>query len=42
MVTIVTYEDQYRDEVLDLVLHVQNVEHVVGIDLEEQPDILDI
>ena len=40
--TIVTYEDQYRDEVLDLVLHVQNVEYVVGIDLEDQPDILDI
>lgn len=40
--TIVRYEDRHRDEVIDLVLHVQNAEYGVGISIDEQPDILDI
>lgn len=36
------YEDRYKKEVIDLILHVQNDEYGVGISTEEQPDILDI
>ena len=36
------YDDRYRQEVIDLILHVQNVEYGVGISIEDQPDILDI
>lgn len=36
------YEDRYKKEVIDLILHVQNAEYDVGISTEEQPDILDI
>ena len=36
------YDDRYKEEVIDLILHVQNVEYDVGISAEEQPDILDI
>ena len=40
MITI--YDDRYKEEVINLILHVQNVEYGVGISAEEQPDILDI
>lgn len=40
MITI--YDDSYKEEVIKLILHVQNVEYEVGISVEEQPDILDI
>ncbi|WP_342043593.1 GNAT family N-acetyltransferase [Bacillus sp. OTU2372] len=40
MITI--YDDRYEEEVINLILHVQNVEYGVGISVEEQPDILDI
>jgi len=40
MITI--YDDTYKEEVINLILHVQNVEYGVGISVEEQPDILDI
>ena len=39
---IVLYEDKYKEAVIQLILHVQNVEAGVGISVEEQPDILDI
>lgn len=39
---IQVYDDRYKEEVIDLILHVQNVEYNVGISAEEQPDILDI
>lgn len=39
---ITVYDDRYKEEVIHLILHVQNVEHDVGISVEEQPDILDI
>lgn len=35
-------DDKYRQEVIDLILYVQNVEYDVGITIEEQPDILNI
>lgn len=40
MITI--YDNRYKEEVINLILHVQNVEYGVGISAEEQPDILDI
>jgi predicted N-acetyltransferase YhbS len=40
MITI--FDDRYKEEVINLILHVQNVEYGVGISVEEQPDILDI
>lgn len=39
---ITEYDDRYKEEVIKLILHVQNVEYGVGISVEEQPDILDI
>ncbi|MGN7765734.1 GNAT family N-acetyltransferase [Paenibacillus sp. 22594] len=39
---ITVYDDSYKEEVIKLILHVQNVEYKVGISLKEQPDILDI
>lgn len=40
MITI--YNDYYKDEVIKLILHIQNVEYEVGISVKDQPDILDI
>lgn len=39
---ITVYNDSYKEEVIKLILHVQNVEYEVGISVKEQPDILDI
>lgn len=39
---ITVYDDQYKEEVINLILYIQNVEAGVGISIEEQPDILDI
>lgn len=36
------YEDIYKKEVIDLILYIQNIEYKIGINIEEQPDILDI
>jgi N-acetylglutamate synthase-like GNAT family acetyltransferase len=36
------YGDKYKQEVIDLILYVQNIEYGVGIGIEDQPDILDI
>lgn len=39
---ITVYDDKYKEDVIKLILHVQNVEYALGIRVEEQPDILDI
>lgn len=39
---IQVYDDKYKQEVIDLILYVQNIEYGVGITIEDQPDILDI
>lgn len=39
---IQVYDDRYRQEVIDLILYVQNIEASVGISIDDQPDILDI
>ncbi|WMJ80223.1 GNAT family N-acetyltransferase [Clostridium sp. MB40-C1] len=36
------YDDKYKQEVIDLILHIQNVEYGVGISIEDQTDLLDI
>jgi N-acetylglutamate synthase-like GNAT family acetyltransferase len=41
-VTVTEFEPIYQEQVIDLILHVQNVENGVNISLEEQPDLLDI
>lgn len=39
---IVEYTDKFKDDVIDLILNIQNIEFDVDIQLEEQPDIQDI
>ncbi|MBT2658350.1 GNAT family N-acetyltransferase [Bacillus sp. ISL-18] len=39
---ITVYDERYKEEVINLIMYVQNVEFSVGISMEEQPDILDI
>ncbi|MCM1537709.1 MAG: GNAT family N-acetyltransferase [bacterium] len=39
---IITYQDAYRQQIIDLILHIQNDEAKIGLSLEEQPDLLDI
>ncbi|MFF2016294.1 GNAT family N-acetyltransferase [Paenibacillus sp. NPDC058177] len=39
---ITTYEERYKQGIIDLVLGVQNDEYKLGISIEEQGDILDI
>ncbi|MCH7308552.1 GNAT family N-acetyltransferase [Acinetobacter sp. NIPH 1852] len=39
---IVEYNDKFKDDVIDLILSIQNIEFDVGIPLAEQPDIQDI
>ncbi|MFC5452398.1 GNAT family N-acetyltransferase [Paenibacillus aestuarii] len=39
---ISVYNQRFREEVINLILHVQNVENDLNITLEEQPDLLDI
>ncbi|NBD28012.1 GNAT family N-acetyltransferase [Paenibacillus sp. T1] len=37
-----SYEEQYKHEIVDLILYVQNTEFQLHINLDEQSDILDI
>lgn len=41
-ISIVPYRDEFRNQVVELILHIQNVEANVGITAEDQPDILSI
>lgn len=41
-ISIISYLDEFRSQVLDLILHIQNVEAKVNISAEDQPDILAI
>lgn len=36
------YNDEFKQEVIDLILYVQNIEYRINLQVEEQPDILDI
>ena len=39
---IITYQEKYKQQVIDLILHIQNYEAKITLSLEEQPDLLDI
>lgn len=39
---IIEYTDQFKDDVIQLILQIQNIEFEVNIQLDEQPDIQDI
>ncbi|MCM1185150.1 MAG: GNAT family N-acetyltransferase [Lachnoclostridium sp.] len=39
---IITYQEKYKQQIIDLILHIQNSEAKINLSLEEQPDLLDI
>ena len=39
---VVSYRDEYKQQVIDLILHIQNDEAKIDLPIEEQPDLLDI
>ncbi len=39
---IITYQEQYRKQIIDLILHIQNDEAKINLSIDEQPDLLDI
>lgn len=39
---VITYEEKYKKQILDLILHIQNNEARINLSIEEQPDLLDI
>ncbi len=42
MMQIIEYEDQYKEQVIRLILTIQNQEAKIGLSLEEQPDLNNI
>lgn len=39
---ILTYQEKYKQQIIDLILHIQNSEAKINLSLEEQSDLLDI
>lgn len=39
---IIEYKDEYKDEAIKLILHIQNDEARINLSLDEQPDLKDI
>ena len=39
---IIKYQSEYRQQVIDLILHIQNDEAKIDLQIEEQPDLLDV
>jgi N-acetylglutamate synthase-like GNAT family acetyltransferase len=39
---IITYQEKYKQQIIDLILGIQNNEAKINLSLEEQPDLLDI
>ena len=39
---IIKYQDTYKQQVIDLILHIQNSEAKINLTIEEQPDLLDV
>lgn len=39
---IIRYNDKYKQQVIDLILHIQNDEAKINLPIESQPDLLDI
>lgn len=41
-IEITTYRGEYKQQIIDLILHIQNDEAGINLSLEEQPDLLNI
>ena len=41
-IKIITYQEKYKQQIIELILHIQNEEAKINLSLEEQPDLLDI
>jgi len=39
---IIVYQEKYKKQIIDLILHIQNCEAKIDLSVEEQPDLLDI
>lgn len=39
---IIKYDEKYKQQVIDLILHIQNEEAKIQLAIEEQPDLLDV
>jgi len=39
---IILYQDKYKQEIIDLILHIQNDETKINLSIEEQPDLLNV
>ncbi len=39
---IIEYDERYKYEIIDLILHIQNDEAKIDLSLQEQPDLMDI
>jgi N-acetylglutamate synthase-like GNAT family acetyltransferase len=39
---IIKYQEKYKQQVIDLILHIQNAEAGINLQIEEQPDLLNI
>jgi len=39
---IIKYEEKYKNQIIELILHIQNDEAKISLTIEEQPDLLDI
>jgi len=42
MMEIMVYHSKYKQQIIDLILHIQNDEARIDLPIEEQPDLLDI
>ena len=39
---IISYREEFEQQVIDLILHIQNEEAKINLPLQQQPDLLDI
>lgn len=39
---IIKYQDKYKQQIIDLILHIQNCEAKINLTIKEQPDLLDV
>lgn len=39
---IITYQEKYKQQIIDLILHIQNDEAKINLSLEEQPDLTNV
>ena len=39
---IISYREELKQQIIDLILHIQNEEAKINLPLQQQPDLLDI